>query len=57
MSYNYDRLGNTVSIFKNGVLVKMIPFVYTDIEAATVFNEFVRKEEELDLTACAERSR
>ena len=49
MSYNYDRLGNTVSIFKNGVLVKTISFVYTDLEAAAVFNEYVKKEE-LDLT-------
>lgn len=56
MSYSFDRLGNTVSIFKDGVLVKTIPFVYTDLEAATVFNEYVRKEEELDLTAQAARS-
>ncbi len=54
--YRFNIFDNSVDIFKNGNIVKNIRFVYSEIEANKVFNEYVAKEE-LDLAAQAASGR
>ncbi len=43
--YRFNIFDNSVDIFKNGNIVKNIRFVYSEIEANKVFNEYIAKED------------